>query len=261
MCRLLGVIANKPVDLEFSLERFKKFANRHPDGWGIGWYKNNEPKVFKQGIAATAKESKLPILSKDVRSKVIIAHVRKGTGAEPSDLNSHPFKYKMWLFAHNGLVNREYLLSLLRAEYKNCLMGETDSEVYFYWILQSIEEYGDSIEGIKRAIHKTIEKNHSGLNFLLSDGNSLYAFRYSSHSKDYYTLYKLKRDSSEPGPIEFSSEETKALIQSKSLKGEKAILVCSENLTKSTEERWEEIGFGNLLIIKPNLRMEEVKIL
>ena len=35
MCRLLGVIANQPVDLEFSLERFKKFANCNPDGWGI----------------------------------------------------------------------------------------------------------------------------------------------------------------------------------------------------------------------------------
>ncbi len=33
MCRLLGLVANKPVDLEFSLERFKEFATFQPDGW------------------------------------------------------------------------------------------------------------------------------------------------------------------------------------------------------------------------------------
>ncbi len=32
MCRLLGVIANKPVDLEFSLTRFRRFGEENPDG-------------------------------------------------------------------------------------------------------------------------------------------------------------------------------------------------------------------------------------
>ena len=89
MCRLLGIIANKPVDLEFSLERFKKFASWNPDGWGIGWYEGDEAKIFKQGISATAKGSKLPILSGNVKSKIIIVHVRKGTGAEPAERNFH----------------------------------------------------------------------------------------------------------------------------------------------------------------------------
>jgi len=56
ICRLLGVIANKPVDLEFSLERFKKFASRNHDGWGIGWYDGEKLQIFKQGVSATSKE-------------------------------------------------------------------------------------------------------------------------------------------------------------------------------------------------------------
>jgi len=47
MCRLLGLVANKPVDIEFSLQRFKKFAKNNPDGWGIGWYENNSPMSFQ----------------------------------------------------------------------------------------------------------------------------------------------------------------------------------------------------------------------
>lgn len=258
MCRLLGIIANKPVDLEFSLGRFKDRASWNPDGWGIGWYENNESKIFKESIAATAEGSKLPVVSKDVRSMIIIAHVRKGTGAVPSERNSHPFKYKDWLFAHNGSVNREYLFLLLIDEYKNSLKGETDSEVYFYWILQCIEECRDIIAGVKKAVGKITTQNYSGLNFLLSNGKCLYAFRYSSHSKNYYSLYKLKRDPSESGPLEFISKDTKVLLQSKSLKGERTVLLCSERLT---EEKWEKVGFGNLLIIEPNLNTKEIKIL
>lgn len=260
MCRLLGMIANKSVDLEFSLERFKEHSADNPDGWGIGWYENNSPKVFKQGIPAKAKDSKLHTLSKEVLSKIIIAHVRKRTGTEPSERNSHPFKYKNWLFAHNGSVDRGYFFSLLRSEYKNELKGETDSEVYFYWILQNIENYGDALTGIKEAIKKIIQRDYSGLNFLLSNGKSLYAFRYSSRSHSYYSLYKLKRDHSERGPLELKSEKTKALLRSKSLKGEKAILVCSEELTREEGGSWEEVKLGNILIITSDLSMKEEHI-
>jgi len=257
MCRLLGVIANQPVDLEFSLERFKKYGNCNPDGWGIGWYESNESKVFKQGIAATSTESKLPVFSKSVRSKIIIVHVRKGTGAVASDQNSHPFKYKNWIFAHNGCVNKEYLLPLLTDEFKEKLEGETDSEVYFYWLLQCIDKEQDTVKGIKRVIESVVKRNYSGLNFLLSDGNNLYAFRYSNNSRDYYSLYNLKRDPSERGSIKLFSKETKAIIHSKSLKGEDAVLVCSEKLT---DEKWEKIRFGNLLIIESKLKMNVVEI-
>lgn len=261
MCRLLGIVANKPVDIEFSLQRFREFSTDNPDGWGIGWYENNSPRVFKQGISAKDKKSQLPALSKQVKSKIIIAHVRKGTGAPPSEINSHPFQYKNWIFAHNGSVDRDYLLSLLRDEYRKELKGETDSEVYFYWILQCVEESKDIIEGIKKSIDKidkVASKSYSGLNFLLSDRKCLYAFRYSSYLKDYYSLWLLKREPSESGPLEFESQETKALLCSKSLKGERAVLVCSEPLTK---EKWEKIKFGNMLIIQPDLNTKEIRIL
>lgn len=260
MCRLFGLVANKPVDVEFSLLRFKEFSKYNPDGWGIGWYEKNSAKVFKQGISAKDNESQLPNLSKEFRSKIIIAHVRKGTGAQPSEINSHPFQYKNWLFAHNGSVDRDFLFSLLTDGYKKELKGKTDSEVYFYWILQCIGGDKDVIEGIKKAIEKiTIRSyNYSGLNFLLSDGKCLYSLRYSSYSEDYYSLWVLKREPSESRPLEFESQETKALLRSKSLKGERAVLVCSERLTK---EKWENIETGNMLIIEPDLNVKEVRIL
>ena len=257
MCRLLGLIANKPVDFEFSLLEFKNFGDTNPDGWGIGWYKDGNAEIFKEGISA--KDSKQFLsLSKEVKSSIIVAHVRKKTNGEPSYENSHPFKYKNWLFAHNGSVDRISLLAKLNEAYQHELKGETDSEVYFYWILQCIEKYKNIITGIRKATEYITTFEHKGLNFLLTNGQCLYAFRYSNILRENYSLYKLKRDVSQSGAFEFKSKKTGALLQSKSLIGEKAILLCSEQLT---DEKWEEIETGNMLIVNSKLNTKLVQIL
>ena len=168
-----------------------------------------------------AEESKLPILSKEVRSKIIIAHVRKRTQGNASEKNSHPFQHKNWIFAHNGSVNKNHLWKLLNDNHRKAIKGETDSEVYFHWILQCIEEEESVENGIRKAIEYVMESSYTGLNFLLSDGKKLYAFRYSCQPKR-HTLFKLKREPTTSGPIELLSKETTSLIRSKSLKGGKS---------------------------------------
>jgi len=151
---------------------------------------------------------------------------------------------------------KNYLLD----EYKNKIIGETDSEIFFYLIIQSIEKNNDIKEGIKEAIEKIDESNiyYSGLNFLLTDGNNLYAFRYSKINQDYYSLYYLDRNPLNYDLLKLESEETKMLIQSKRLNREYAVLVCSEKLT---EEKWISIGLGELLIINKNLKISQFKII
>ena len=264
MCRLLGVIANKLVDLKFSLldadKPFRSFTVNNPDGWGIGNYENNSTKVFKEGISAI-ESNELPTLSKEVISKIIIAHVRKASDkkkAPPSVENSHPFQYNNWMFAHNGSVDKGHLLEILDDKYKKNIKGQTDSEIFFYWILQCINKQGNVIGGIKKAVSEVKKEYYTALNFLLSDGANLYAFRCAKINETYYSLYKLIRNTSDSEPIEFISKETSVLIESKSLKGERAILVCSEKLT---EENWEEINIGKLVIVDSNLNVKEENLL
>ena len=80
MCRLLGVIANKPIDLEFSLleadNPFRSEGNSNPDGWGIGWYKDGKPTIDKEGVSAVISEQLVP-KAKEARSHIIICHVRR----------------------------------------------------------------------------------------------------------------------------------------------------------------------------------------
>ena len=261
MCRLLGIIANRAVDINFSLSEadkpFKDFGSTNPHGWGIGWYERNVAKVYKEGLSIQESE-KFSSRTKDVCSHIIITHVRYATRGVISKRNAHPFKYENWLFAHNGSVDRNELFNRLHDKYIAKLQGETDSEVYFYWLLQCIESSDNIIDGIKEAINFVVDKKHTSLNFLLSDGKYLYAFRYSSNSESYYSLYYLQRDPDSHKSFEFVSKETRALIQSKSDIGENAVLLCSEKLT---EENWREVPIGNMLIIDTELNIKEVKIL
>lgn len=262
MCRLLGLIANKAVDLEFSLGRFKKYAASNRDGWGIGWYESGKTMVYKEaGLASD--DPAYDQRSKEVRSKIIIAHVRQATEGEPARVNSHPFQYESWLFAHNGSVSRGSLLSRLTETYKRDTEGQTDSEVYFHWILQCVREKGNAVEGIKKALAEISPTNDSndtsGLNFLMSDGLRLYAFRFSSPgSLNHYSLYYLFRDQVKKRPSEFISKETSALGRSKSLAGERAVLVCSEKLTN---ENWKAIKPGQLLVVGPDLGLQTSQLL
>ncbi len=259
MCRLLGVAANKPVDIRFSLERFKALSDKNPDGWGIGWYEGENPRIFKEAISAGDKNSQLPRLSEQVHSNIIIAHVREGTKGPPSKDNSHPFAHENWIFAHNGSVDRDYLHPLLHDEYRSEIKGETDSEVYFLWILQNILQQKDVVKGTRSAVKEVIKRDYTGLNFLLSHKNTLFAFRYSSKERKRYSLYFLKRPPSDLNSWEsMLSHETWAEILSRAQKGEKFILVCSEKLT---EENWNEVKFGHLFEISPDLVVRDHPIL
>ncbi len=262
MCRLLGLMANQEVDLEFSLGRFKTYAASHQHGWGLGWYEKGRTRIYKEaGLASNDPD--YDQRSKEVRSKIIIAHVRRATEGKPARVNSHPFRYQSWLFAHNGLAPREALLSQLTETYKKDIEGQTDSEIYFRWILQCVREKGEAVAGIKKALAEIARTDYSkgtgGLNFLMSDGLSLYAFRFSNpESLNYYSLYYLLRNPVEKRPSEFISEETSALVRSKSLAGERAVLVCSEKLT---DENWQEVKPGQLLVVGPDLGLQKIQLI
>ena len=239
MCRLFSYITKTPKKCVDLLEKFKNdFSETNPDGWGTGWYIQKKAQYFKEGIPAHDPDSKFSQIAKDVESEIIISHVRKLSEAPPTIENAHPFHENNWLFIHNGSVDRQHLFDLLGPEHAQKITGETDTEVYFYWVLQNIKQHNnDVIDGVKSAVREVVKKYYTGINFILSDGITLYAFRYSQDPSDVYTLFKLER---------FLEDASK-----------KEIIICSEPLT---DEAWEQIGFGHLLVVSDNLDMHEEKI-
>jgi glutamine amidotransferase len=232
----------------------RQLGEKHPNGWGIGWYEQDKPAVIKEPISAAASE-RLPAIARHVQSSTVITHVRKATCGEVTESNCHPFQYDNWLFAHNGAVDRESLLTKLSDTHRDSLRGDTDSEVYFHWIMQNIEITKSVPVGVSNAVK--VMSNFTGLNFILSNGVHLYAYRNASKNTNYYSLFFLRRDPKPNGMDEFHSSEFRALLRSKALRGERAVLICSERLT---DEAWQEIPIGRLLVVSDNLSTDLVEV-
>jgi len=174
-----------------SLKATKSSFTTNGDGFGVAWYGGRKtPGVFKDVLPAWNDEN-LRQLSQHVKSNLFFAHVRATTGTGVSRANCHPYTYGKWSFMHNGQIGHWQLLrqdieSMISKDFYSYRLGTTDSEALFLLALSCGLEK-DPVGAVREAIekvHKLLEVNRATeplrLSAALSDGKSIWAFRYSS---------------------------------------------------------------------------------
>jgi len=193
-------------------------SNIHPDGWGVAYYMAGAPHIIKSDISAF-KDSLFSKVSGIVSSQTVIAHIRKATEGEVNILNTHPFQFGRWVFAHNGHVrnfniNRPKLLKLIDGELSRFILGTTDSEILFFIILSFIKRTNSlesevSYSVIKDSVSEAIQeickiigpfcasdvcgeeaKSENFLSFLITDGKMMLA--HQGGKPLYYSTYKKR---------------------------------------------------------------------
>jgi glutamine amidotransferase len=161
------------------------------DGFGVAWYgQRAEPGVFRDVFPAWS-DPNLRALAHQVKSHLFLSHVRASTGSATSRNNCHPFAAGRWSFMHNGQVGgfetfrRDADMCIPDALYEH-RRGATDSEVLFLLALQegldtepkaALERAVARMEALSRQKGTT---PHMRLSVALSDGQRLFAARYSS---------------------------------------------------------------------------------
>ncbi|MBI1301203.1 MAG: class II glutamine amidotransferase [Alphaproteobacteria bacterium] len=185
-------LVEQSFDTELNLKADGSIWATNGDGFGVGWYnpRLEEPGVFKGNRPAWNDEN-LHELCRSTESHIFFGHIRASTNGKVQRSNSHPFKYKNWLFQHNGDVlnfseiKRELQFELDPELFKQ-IQGTTDSETCFYLALH----YGiteNSKQGLERMIQR-VEKAQKdnglelGVSFsvAVTDGKTLYTLRYAS---------------------------------------------------------------------------------
>ena len=169
------------------------------DGFGIGWYGDLDRPGLYHSIRPAWNDFNLRDLAEQVQSRLFMAHVRATSLATIQETNCHPFRYKNWLFVHNGEIFEfgkihQQLLNAISPEYFQNIYGTTDSEVMFHLAL-TFGLMDDPLGGIARMVG-FIEKvcNERGvkepvwMTVCVSDGHKIYAVRYAT-DKDAPTLY------------------------------------------------------------------------
>jgi glutamine amidotransferase len=187
MCQLLGLNCRYPTDARFSFSGFAQRAgvtDHHSDGWGMAFFESEpDGKGLRHFIdhtsASTSPIAEL-IQRYPIKSRNIIAHIRKATQGVVSLENCHPFVRELWgrywVFAHNG--NLENFHPHLHGSFRP--VGQTDSERAFCWIMQELAKSHASVPSIKeltltlRELTPRIAR-HGTFNFLLSNGQALWA--------------------------------------------------------------------------------------
>ena len=184
MCQLLGMNCNVPTDIVFSLTGFQQRGGRtddHADGWGIAFFEGKGCRLFLDPYAAAHSPVAQFVRNYPIRSVNVIAHIRKATRGPVALENTHPFMRELWgrywIFAHNGTL--EGYDTTLRGRYR--AVGNTDSEAAFCRLLETLTERFPDGHGDAQAQTAHVQAwaretaRHGAFNFLLSDGERLYA--------------------------------------------------------------------------------------
>jgi predicted glutamine amidotransferase len=161
------------------------------DGFGVGWYGDQEaPGVFRS-IEPAWNDRNLRELSDHISSGLVFAHIRASTGSPVQQTNCHPFRRGRWLFMHNGYIDgfheikRDLALAVDPSLYPD-IEGTTDTELMFHLALTFALE-DDPPQAVARTVGLVEATGHEhGVEFpfqgtiATTDGECIWAFRYSS---------------------------------------------------------------------------------
>ncbi len=172
------------------------------DGFGIGWYAHRKTPGILKEISPAWNNNNLLQFAHQIRSPLFFSHVRASTGADVARSNCHPFVFGEWMFMHNGQINnywfiRRELENMIPDAHYSLRRGTTDSEAIFLAALQFNLPH-DPVGAIRKTLRKIVESTQEAgleenLHFsaALTNGQDIYAFRYSRDKKDpslYYTI-------------------------------------------------------------------------
>jgi glutamine amidotransferase len=150
MARLFGIIGNRPDlasrVLASEAEALRAKSNGAPLGWGLGFYQGGEVLMRRRPIDER-RDLDVASLAADVRADLVVGHVRHATVGALRTENTHPFRYRQWLFAQTGTVSnfehiRERLVASVPEFLRGSIRGETDAEVVFHVFLSFLHDAG-----------------------------------------------------------------------------------------------------------------------
>ncbi len=190
--------------IDQSIQATDPLSTTNGDGFGIGWYgKRDFPGVYRD-LRPAWNDTNLQALAAQIESPMFMAHVRATTGSPVQRTNCHPFSYENWLFLHNGSIN-EYerlhrdLLMAVSPELFPLIRGTTDSELMFM-LAVTFGMTGDVKAGLERmagfvedlAARYDID-DALQMTLGISDGESLYAVRYSTSGNSRSLFHSASR--------------------------------------------------------------------
>jgi glutamine amidotransferase len=116
------------------------------DGWGVGFYQGGEVLLQRRPKPPPGPVDFYEVV-RDIHTDALVGHIRSGTYGGAKNENTHPFRFRSWLFAHHGSIARfdevrEQLLGVIPDFLRRNIRGQTDSEHLFHLLLTLLHNGG-----------------------------------------------------------------------------------------------------------------------
>ena len=276
MCRLFAfrsiITSRVHQSLTDGEDSFMHLSHDHPDGWGLVYYVAGSPHVIKSESSAVSCNL-FKRVSGIARSETVVAHLRKATAGSVEIANTHPFQYGSWVFAHNGNIKdldkfRAAIEAKVDERLRSFILGTTDSELIFYFLLTYISKYCSlarvfvDIDSIMHAVKEALKDlsniigafnledgppSETYLTFILTNGSTMIAHQ---GGKDlFFSSYKkncVDRDICPSFAPECESESMSGLVNH--------LLFSSEEI--SGDNIWIKMIPGQLIGVDGNMKLK-----
>ena len=250
MCELLGVSVAPAARLGVYFHEFRPRAEENREGWGIAWWVDGHAEIRKEPIPAHESALAARLADEHPASEMFIVHVRAATVGDLTEANAHPWRVEAlgreWVFAHNGTVRDLERLDLGRFTQE----GETDSERAFHHVMTRLERLtpaevadDDRFAAEILAAGRELSEHDSRVNFLLSDGTTLYAY-HDGHK----TLHVLEKQADDIGDIDMNDDDYRLALRLGDAPDEHAVVVASVPLTD--EPGWQKLDAGAFVVVR-----------
>jgi predicted glutamine amidotransferase len=262
MCRLFGLSSGThPVHATFWLvdapDSLEVESRRNVDGSGIGYFRADGSPVMDKQPEAAYRDADFVREALEVKACTFVAHVRWASTGVVSLENTHPFSMHGRLMAHNGGLGDLPTLEAQLGDYRDLVKGDTDSERYFAFITQQIDQHGGDVgAGITAAAswiagHLPV----SSLNTVVITANEMWALRYP----ETHALHIIERPagasaasaSAGPSAAGMHVRSATSSVHSDDLHTQDSVVIASEEL--DGESGWRMLDVGELVHVSADL--------
>lgn len=146
-----------------------------PHGWGLGYFQAGQPLLRKQPKALVGPVD-FAAKSSQLKTTLVVGHVRDATVGGQRTENTHPFRYRNWIFCHTGTLDRfegikDDMLRAVPEFIRRNIRGNTDSEFLFHLFLSFLNDTGamDDPRIRPEVCAQALASTHAYVDRLISD--------------------------------------------------------------------------------------------
>ena len=257
MCQLLGMNCATPTDITFSFRGFSQRAgitSDHCDGFGIAFFEDKACRLFVDNQSAVESPIAELIRNYPIKSRNVIAHIRKATQGKITLENSHPFSRELWgrqwIFAHNGDLH-DFNPDLIG---RFTPVGNTDSERAFCYLLEQLVVRFGYCEPSLNDIFQVLEElspqiaEYGTFNFCLSNGQALFSY---ATTKLHWLVreYPFK-------PAQLIDLDVEVDFSQMTTSEDRVAVITTEPLTQN--ETWKAFKAGEMILFQAGQPIKNV---